>query len=62
MCHIQTGQISERVTDMCRVAAALEGNVKENFCKWFIDLQLSEYNVIYAENEEDGWLDKIDDR
>ncbi|PAV59529.1 hypothetical protein WR25_16331 [Diploscapter pachys] len=58
----QTGQISERVTDMCRVAAALEGNVKENFCKWFIDLQLSEYNVIYAENEEDGWLDKIDDR
>uniref|UniRef100_A0A8R1DJP6 Vacuolar protein sorting-associated protein 53 homolog n=2 Tax=Caenorhabditis japonica TaxID=281687 RepID=A0A8R1DJP6_CAEJA len=58
----QTGQLSDRVTDMCRVAAALEGNVKENFVKWFIEQQLSEYVIIYADNEEGAWLDKVDDR
>ncbi|CAI4232374.1 unnamed protein product [Auanema sp. JU1783] len=58
----QSGQLNERVTDMCRVAAALEGGVQENLCKWFIDQQLSEYTVLYAENEEGAWLDKIDDR
>ncbi|ETN79872.1 Vps53-like protein [Necator americanus] len=58
----QAGQLSERVTDMCRVAAALEGTVKANFCKWFIDQQLAEYTVLYAENEEGAWLDKIEER
>uniref|UniRef100_A0A0N4X9B2 Vacuolar protein sorting-associated protein 53 homolog n=1 Tax=Haemonchus placei TaxID=6290 RepID=A0A0N4X9B2_HAEPC len=58
----QAGQLSERVTDMCRVAAALEGSVKSNFCRWFIDQQLSEYTVLYAENEEGAWLDKIEER
>ncbi|CAJ0942568.1 unnamed protein product, partial [Mesorhabditis belari] len=58
----QAGTLNESVTDMCRVAAALEGNVKENFCKWFIERQLSEYTVLYAENEEAAWLDKIEDR
>ncbi|UMM24503.1 hypothetical protein L5515_004708 [Caenorhabditis briggsae] len=58
----QTGQLSDRITDMCRVAAALEGNVKENFVKWFIEQQLSEYCIIYADNEEGAWLDKVDDR
>ena len=32
--------MSEKVTDMCRVAAALEGTVKEDFCQWFIDQQV----------------------
>ncbi|CAJ0585063.1 unnamed protein product, partial [Mesorhabditis spiculigera] len=58
----QAGILNEEVTNMCRVAAALEGNVKENFCRWFIDRQLSEYGVLYAENEEAAWLDKIEDR
>ncbi|PIO68458.1 Vps53-like protein [Teladorsagia circumcincta] len=58
----EAGQLSERVTDMCRVAAALEGSVKSNFCRWFIDQQLSEYTVLYAENEEGAWLDKIEER
>ncbi|VDM53282.1 unnamed protein product [Angiostrongylus costaricensis] len=58
----QAGQLTERVTDMCRVAAALEGSVKANFCRWFIDQQLSEYVVLYAENEEGAWLDKIEER
>ncbi|CAL2036867.1 unnamed protein product [Caenorhabditis brenneri] len=58
----QTGQLSDRITDMCRVAAALEGNVKENFVKWFIEQQLSEYVIIYADNEECAWLDKVDER
>ncbi|KAJ1348805.1 Vacuolar protein sorting-associated protein 53 [Parelaphostrongylus tenuis] len=58
----QSGQLGERVTDMCRVAAALEGSVKANFCRWFIDQQLSEYVVLYAENEEGAWLDKIEER
>uniref|UniRef100_A0A0K0DH01 Vacuolar protein sorting-associated protein 53 homolog n=1 Tax=Angiostrongylus cantonensis TaxID=6313 RepID=A0A0K0DH01_ANGCA len=31
----QAGQLTERVTDMCRVAAALEGSVKANFCRWY---------------------------
>ncbi|KJH40611.1 Vps53-like protein [Dictyocaulus viviparus] len=58
----QAGQLSDKVTDMCRVAAALEGNVKASFCRWFIDQQLSEYIVLYAENEEGAWLDKIEER
>ncbi|CAB3401364.1 unnamed protein product [Caenorhabditis bovis] len=58
----QTGQLSERVTDMCRVAAALEGNVKESFCKWFIEQQLTEYVVVYADTEANAWIDKIEDR
>lgn len=44
------------------MAAALEGTVKANFCKWFIDQQLAEYTVLYAENEEGAWLDKIEER
>ncbi|KHJ99153.1 Vps53-like protein [Oesophagostomum dentatum] len=58
----QAGQLSERVTDMCRVAAALEGSVKENFCKWFIVQQLAEYTVLYVENEKGAWLDRIEER
>ncbi|CAD6184986.1 unnamed protein product [Caenorhabditis auriculariae] len=58
----QTGQLNDKVTEMCRVAAALEGNVKDNFCKWFIEQHLAEYVVLYADNEEGAWLDKIDER
>lgn len=58
----QAGQLNERVTDMCRVAAALESGVRENLCKWFIDQQLAEYIVLFAENEEGAWIDKIDER
>ena len=54
--------MTDRVTDMCRVATALESGVKENLCKWFIDQQLTEYTVLFAENEEGAWIDKLEER
>uniref|UniRef100_A0A0N4Z299 T-complex protein 1 subunit epsilon n=1 Tax=Parastrongyloides trichosuri TaxID=131310 RepID=A0A0N4Z299_PARTI len=58
----QKGVLNQTTTDMCRIAAVLNNHVEENFWKWFIDLQLSEYSVLYAESESIAWLDKINER
>ncbi|GMT18985.1 hypothetical protein PFISCL1PPCAC_10282 [Pristionchus fissidentatus] len=58
----KNGQLSETVTDMCRVTSALEGGVQADFCRWFVDQQLSEYALLYAENEEAAWIDRIEER
>eukprot|EP00080_Pristionchus_pacificus_P005924 PDM65944.1 vps-53 [Pristionchus pacificus] len=58
----KSGQLSETVTDMCRVTSALEGGVQADFCRWFVDQQLSEYALLYAENEEAAWIDRIEER
>uniref|UniRef100_A0A0M3IP00 Vacuolar protein sorting-associated protein 53 homolog n=1 Tax=Ascaris lumbricoides TaxID=6252 RepID=A0A0M3IP00_ASCLU len=47
---------------MCRVASSLDDGVRADFCKWFIEHQLSEYTVLYGESESIAWLDKIDMR
>uniref|UniRef100_A0AAF5DFJ2 T-complex protein 1 subunit epsilon n=2 Tax=Strongyloides stercoralis TaxID=6248 RepID=A0AAF5DFJ2_STRER len=58
----QKGILNQTTADMCRIAAVLNNHVEENFWKWFIDLQLSEYSVLYAESESIAWLDKINER
>lgn len=45
---------------MCRVATSLDPVIREDFCKWFIEHQLSEYTVLYGESESIAWIDKID--
>ncbi|MCP9259549.1 hypothetical protein DINM_002488 [Dirofilaria immitis] len=56
----QTGVLNSSVTDMCRVASSLDSTIREDFCKWFIEHQLSEYTVLYGESESIAWIDKID--
>lgn len=47
----------------CKVVAIIEpSNMKEQLIKWFVDLQLSEYKVVFHESEEASWLDKVDRR
>uniref|UniRef100_A0A8R1TZN8 Vacuolar protein sorting-associated protein 53 homolog n=1 Tax=Onchocerca volvulus TaxID=6282 RepID=A0A8R1TZN8_ONCVO len=58
----QTGVLNSSVTDMCRVASSLDPAIREDFCKWFIEHQLSEYTVLYGESESIAWIDKIDSR
>uniref|UniRef100_F1KX74 Vacuolar protein sorting-associated protein 53 homolog n=4 Tax=Ascaris TaxID=6251 RepID=F1KX74_ASCSU len=58
----QAGALNASVTDMCRVASSLDDGVRADFCKWFIEHQLSEYTVLYGESESIAWLDKIDMR
>lgn len=47
---------------MCRVVSILGGRVEDDFRSWFITQQLAEYKVLYADNEDVAWLDKIDQR
>ncbi|VDK73148.1 unnamed protein product [Litomosoides sigmodontis] len=56
----QTRALNSSVTDMCRVASSLDSAIREDFCKWFIEHQLSEYIVLYGESESIAWIDKID--
>ncbi|VDM25533.1 unnamed protein product, partial [Toxocara canis] len=58
----QAGSLNASVTDMCRVASCLDAGVRADFCKWFIEHQLSEYTVLYGESESIAWLDKIEMR
>ncbi|VDN05411.1 unnamed protein product [Thelazia callipaeda] len=56
----QSGVLNSSVTDMCRTASSLDITVRNDFCKWFIEHQLSEYAVLYGESENIAWIDKID--
>ncbi|VIO91687.1 Uncharacterized protein BM_BM5594 [Brugia malayi] len=56
----QTGILNSSVTDMCRVVSSLDPVIREDFCKWLIEHQLSEYTVLYGESESIAWIDKID--
>uniref|UniRef100_A0AC35TLR8 Vacuolar protein sorting-associated protein 53 homolog n=1 Tax=Rhabditophanes sp. KR3021 TaxID=114890 RepID=A0AC35TLR8_9BILA len=56
------GILTQTTTDMCRIAAVLSNNVEEDFWKWFLNLQLSEYDVLFGESEVIAWITKIDER
>lgn len=45
---------------MCWVASLLDPDIREDFCKWFIEHHLSEYAVLYGQSERIAWIDKID--
>ncbi|KAF6029073.1 VPS53 [Bugula neritina] len=50
------------LSDACKVIDVLDSKVKNDLLSWFIKLQLSEYLVLFADNQDVAWLDKIDRR
>jgi vacuolar protein sorting-associated protein 53 len=51
-----------QLTDACKVLSVLDMRVKKELLKWFINLQLQEYQQLFQENQDIAWLDKIDKR
>lgn len=53
---------NKQLSQACLVASVLDSSVKKDLLKWFVDLQLAEYNHLFQETEDTAWLDKIDKR
>ncbi|KAK2148029.1 hypothetical protein LSH36_520g01045 [Paralvinella palmiformis] len=51
-----------QLAEACFVVSVLDPKVKRDLLSWFIKLQLSEYMVLFAEDQDVAWLDKIDRR
>uniref|UniRef100_A0A5F8GM91 Vacuolar protein sorting-associated protein 53 homolog n=1 Tax=Monodelphis domestica TaxID=13616 RepID=A0A5F8GM91_MONDO len=56
------GGPSNVLRDACLVANVLEPRIKQEIVKKFIKQHLSEYLVLFQENQDVAWLDKIDRR
>jgi hypothetical protein len=57
------GQVNQaQLAEACFVVNVLDSKVKKDLLSWFVKLQLSEYRVLFAEDQETAWLDKIDHR
>lgn len=56
------GGPSNVLRDACLVANILDPRVKQEIIKKFIKQHLSEYLVLFQENQDVAWLDKIDRR
>lgn len=52
----------KELTEACLVVNVLDSKVKKDLLKWFVKLQLQEYLVLFQENQDVAWLDKIDRR
>ncbi|KAK7087757.1 vacuolar protein sorting-associated protein 53 homolog [Littorina saxatilis] len=52
----------KQLHDACYVVNILDPKVKRDLLSWFVKLQLSEYLVLFAEDQDVAWLDKIDRR
>ncbi|XP_005102675.1 vacuolar protein sorting-associated protein 53 homolog [Aplysia californica] len=52
----------KQLHDACLVVDILDPKVKRDLLNWFVKLQLSEYVVLFAEDQDVAWLDKIDRR
>ncbi|PIK58981.1 putative vacuolar protein sorting-associated protein 53-like [Apostichopus japonicus] len=52
----------KELTEACLVVNVLDPKVKKDLLKWFVKLQLQEYLVLFQENQDVAWLDKIDRR
>jgi vacuolar protein sorting-associated protein 53 len=52
----------QKLKDACLVISVLDGRVKQDLVKWFINVQLQEYIQLFHENQDISWLDKIDKR
>lgn len=50
------------LSEACLVIDTLGNNEKQQFFNWFIDLQLKEYKLVFNEDDEISWLEKIDKR
>ncbi|XP_076591720.1 vacuolar protein sorting-associated protein 53 homolog isoform X2 [Chaetodon auriga] len=56
------GGPSNVLRDACLVANVLDPRIKQEIIKKFIRQHLSEYLVLFQENQDVAWLDKIDRR
>ncbi|XP_038614970.1 vacuolar protein sorting-associated protein 53 homolog [Tachyglossus aculeatus] len=56
------GGPSNVLRDACLVAIVLDPRIKQEIIKKFIKQHLSEYLVLFQENQDVAWLDKIDRR
>ncbi|KAG8451759.1 hypothetical protein GDO86_003814 [Hymenochirus boettgeri] len=56
------GGPSNVLRDACLVANVLDSRIKQEIIKKFIKQHLSEYLVLFQENQDVAWLDKIDRR
>uniref|UniRef100_A0A0B7A4F2 Vps53 N-terminal domain-containing protein n=1 Tax=Arion vulgaris TaxID=1028688 RepID=A0A0B7A4F2_9EUPU len=52
----------KQLHDACFVVNTLDPKIKRDLLGWFVKLQLSEYVVLFAEDQDASWLDKIDRR
>jgi len=53
---------SKQLAEACLVVSVLEPRVKRSLISWFIQLQIKEYTIMFQDNEDQAWLDKIDRR
>uniref|UniRef100_A0A3B3CDH0 Vacuolar protein sorting-associated protein 53 homolog n=1 Tax=Oryzias melastigma TaxID=30732 RepID=A0A3B3CDH0_ORYME len=58
----RAGGPSNVLRDACLVANVLDPRIKQEIIKKFIRQHLSEYLVLFQENQDVAWLDKIDRR
>uniref|UniRef100_A0A670KJB1 Vacuolar protein sorting-associated protein 53 homolog n=1 Tax=Podarcis muralis TaxID=64176 RepID=A0A670KJB1_PODMU len=58
----RAGGPSNVLRDACLVANVLDPRIKQEIIKKFIKQHLSEYLVLFQENQDVAWLDKIDRR
>ncbi|KAM4699601.1 vacuolar protein sorting-associated protein 53 homolog [Discoglossus pictus] len=58
----RSGGPSNVLRDACLVANVLDPRIKQEIIKKFIRQHLSEYLVLFQENQDVAWLDKIDRR
>lgn len=47
---------------MAKLVDVLDQKMKSELIKWFLKQELSEYTVLFEENQENSWLDRIDRR
>lgn len=50
------------LSEACLVIDTLGESEKQHFFDWFINLQLKEYKLVFQEDNEISWLEKIDKR
>ncbi|XP_055751775.1 vacuolar protein sorting-associated protein 53 homolog isoform X2 [Salvelinus fontinalis] len=58
----RAGGPSNVLRDACLVANVLDPRIKQEIIKKFIRQHLSEYMVLFQENQDVAWLDKLDRR
>ncbi|XP_049882598.1 vacuolar protein sorting-associated protein 53 homolog isoform X2 [Pectinophora gossypiella] len=50
------------IAEACAVVDVLEPKVKQELLTWFIDMQLQEYQVLFAADEESAWVGCVERR
>ncbi|CAA9997802.1 unnamed protein product [Nesidiocoris tenuis] len=53
---------NRQLAEACQVVSVLDPRTKKDLLKWFVNLQLGEYQVLFHESEDNAWLDKLDRR